>query len=52
VELIRDYREQRVPLIAPITPIRHYVTRFAVAYLNQQVYLRSSPEELMLRNHV
>ena len=52
MELIRDYREQRVPLIAAITLIRHYVTRFAVAYLNQQVYLRSSPEELMLRNHV
>lgn len=52
VELIRDYREQLVPLIAPITLIRHYVKKYAVDYLNQQVYLCPSPKELMLRNHV
>jgi uncharacterized protein YbgA (DUF1722 family)/uncharacterized protein YbbK (DUF523 family) len=52
VELIRDYREQLVPLIAPITLIRHYVKKYAVDYLNQQIYLCPSPKELMLRNHV
>jgi len=52
VELIRNYREQLVPLIAPITLIRHYVTKFAIDYLDQQVYLRPSPKELMLRHHV
>jgi uncharacterized protein YbgA (DUF1722 family)/uncharacterized protein YbbK (DUF523 family) len=52
VELIRDYREQLVPLIAPITLIRHYVKKYAVDYLDQQIYLCPSPKELMLRNHV
>jgi len=52
VELIRDFREQRMPLIAPITLIRHYVKKYSADYLNQQVYLCPSPKELMLRNHV
>lgn len=52
VELIRDYRKQLAPLIAPITLIRHYVKKYAVDYLKRQVYLCPSPKELMLRNHV
>jgi uncharacterized protein YbgA (DUF1722 family)/uncharacterized protein YbbK (DUF523 family) len=52
VELIRDFRHQLVPLVAPITLIRHYVTKHAVHYLLDQVYLDPNPKELMLRNHV
>jgi uncharacterized protein YbgA (DUF1722 family) len=51
-ELITDYRSGLVPLIAPITLIRHYVSAFEVAYLKDQVYLMPHPKELMLRNHV
>ena len=47
-----DYRHGLVPLVAPITMIRHYVRRFDVAYLRGQVYLEPHPKELMLRNHV
>jgi uncharacterized protein YbgA (DUF1722 family)/uncharacterized protein YbbK (DUF523 family) len=50
--LIDDYRRGLVPLIVPITLIRHYVRRFGVAYLRGQVYLELHPKELMLRNHV
>jgi uncharacterized protein YbgA (DUF1722 family)/uncharacterized protein YbbK (DUF523 family) len=50
--LIEDYRRGLVPLIVPITLIRHYVRLFAVAYLEGQVYLEPHPRELMLRNHV
>ena len=50
--IIEDYRKGLVPLIAPITMIRHYVRRFDVAYLRGQVYLEPHPKELMLRNHV
>lgn len=50
--LIEDYRRGLVPLIVPITLIRHYVRRFDVAYLRGQVYLEPHPKELMLRNHV
>lgn len=52
VELIGDFRRQLVPLIVPVTLTRHYVTKYAVNYLLQQVYLDPSPKELMLRNHV
>ena len=50
--LIDDYRTGLVPLIAPITLLRHYVRAYAIAYLQGQVYLDPHPKELMLRNHV
>ncbi len=52
LSLIEDYRRGLVPLIVPITLIRHYVRRFDVAYLRGQMYLQPHPKELMLRNHV
>jgi uncharacterized protein YbgA (DUF1722 family) len=52
LELIRDFRHQLVPLVVPVTLIRHYVTKYTVSYLLNQVYLDPSPKELMLRNHV
>ena len=52
VAVIEDYRNELVPLIVPITLIRHYVRIFDVAYLRDQVYLEPHPKELMLRNHV
>jgi uncharacterized protein YbgA (DUF1722 family)/uncharacterized protein YbbK (DUF523 family) len=50
--LIEDYRNGLVPLVVPLTLIRHYVERFEVAYLRDQHYLVPHPKELMLRNHV
>ena len=50
--LIDDYRRGLLPLVVPITLLRHYVRRFDVGYLNGQVYLEPHPKELMLRNHV
>ncbi len=50
--VIADYRAGLVPLIVPITLIRHHVRRLDVAYLKAQVYLEPHPKELMLRNHV
>ncbi len=49
---IEDYRRGLVPLIVPITLIRHHVRRHDVSYLAGQVYLEPHPKELMLRNHV
>jgi len=51
-DVITDYRSGLVPLIVPITLIRHYVSNFDVTYLKGQVYLAPHPKELMLRNHV
>ena len=50
--IIDDYRRELVPLIVPLTLIRHHVRRFDVSYLQGQVYLEPHPRELMLRNHV
>lgn len=50
--LIQDYRRGLVPLVVPLTLIRHHARRFRVAYLLGQVYLDPHPRELMLRNHV
>jgi uncharacterized protein YbgA (DUF1722 family)/uncharacterized protein YbbK (DUF523 family) len=52
VEIIRDYRRRLIPLVAPLTLIRHYVKKYDVAYLQHQTHLAPSPKELMLRNHV
>ena len=49
---IEDYRLGLVPLIVPITLIRHHVRHHGIAYLAGQVYLEPHPKELMLRNHV
>jgi uncharacterized protein YbgA (DUF1722 family)/uncharacterized protein YbbK (DUF523 family) len=52
LELIEDYGRGMLPLVVPLTLVRHYVRRFAVAYLRSQTYLEPHPKELMLRNHV
>jgi uncharacterized protein YbgA (DUF1722 family)/uncharacterized protein YbbK (DUF523 family) len=52
VELIRDHRRGLVPLVVPLTLVKHHVNRLGVEYLAGQVYLDPHPKELMLRNHV
>ena len=49
---IEDYRLGLVPLVVPITLLKHHVRRHKVGYLAGQVYLDPHPRELMLRNHV
>jgi uncharacterized protein YbgA (DUF1722 family)/uncharacterized protein YbbK (DUF523 family) len=49
---IEDYRGELVPLIVPITLLRHHVRVHDVSYLAGQLYLNPHPKELMLRNHV
>jgi len=50
--VIEDYRAGLVPLVVPLTLIRHFVRRYGAPYLAGQTYLEPSPKELMLRNHV
>jgi len=49
---IDDHRKGLVPLIVPMTLIKHHVRRLGVEYLAGQIYLDPHPKELMLRNHV
>ncbi len=51
-ELIDAYHRELVPLVVPITLLRHHIRRHDVAYLAAQSYLDPHPRELMLRNHV
>jgi uncharacterized protein YbgA (DUF1722 family)/uncharacterized protein YbbK (DUF523 family) len=51
-EVIDDYRRFLVPLVVPLTLLRHHIGRHDVAYVEGQTYLSPHPKELMLRNHV
>ena len=50
--LIEDFRHGLVPLVVPVTLVRHLVRVHDVATLQNQTYLEPHPKELMLRNHV
>jgi uncharacterized protein YbgA (DUF1722 family)/uncharacterized protein YbbK (DUF523 family) len=51
-EITEEYRRGRVPLIVPLTLVKHHIRRLGIGYLADQVYLTPHPTELMLRNHV
>lgn len=51
LETIEAYRTGYVPLIVPVTLLKHYVRKYDVAYLADQTYLDPHPIELKLRNH-
>ncbi|MGY3943933.1 YbgA family protein [Aeromonas tecta] len=48
-ETIDKYRLGIVPLLVPLTLLRHYLCEFPNPYLAQQVYLNPHPETLRLR---
>lgn len=52
LESIEEYRLGFVPLVVPLTLVRHYVKLLKVGYLESQTYLSPHPKELALRNHV
>jgi len=52
IELIDHYGRGILPLVVPLTLLRHYVRQFAIPYLQRQTYLEPHPTELVLRNHV
>ncbi|RMG59747.1 MAG: DUF1722 domain-containing protein [Deltaproteobacteria bacterium] len=51
LDLVERYRRGEVPLIVPITLVKHYVKKYGKEYLENQVYLNPHPIELKLRNH-
>ena len=50
--LIDQYRSGIVPLIAPLTLLKHLFRRHPDPYIAQQVYLQPHPENLSLRNAI
>ncbi len=49
--LIEEYRNGMVPILVPLTLIKHYVRKYRAGYLLEQYYLSPHPAELFLRNH-
>jgi len=52
LEVIDHYHKGDLPLIAPLTLLKHYVRKYDQPYLKGQYYLYPHPIELHLRNHV
>jgi len=51
LETIDQYRDEYIPLIVPVTLLKHYVRKYEQPYLKEQLYLNPHPIELKLRNH-
>jgi uncharacterized protein YbbK (DUF523 family)/uncharacterized protein YbgA (DUF1722 family) len=49
---IETYSHGLVPLLVPLTLVRHHARAHQVTYLAGQTYLEPHPRELVLRNHV
>ena len=50
LDSIEEYRTGVVPLVVPLTLLRHYVRLHRIDYLAGQIYLDPYPRDLMLRN--
>ena len=49
---IGDYHKGLVPLVVPLTLVKHHVTTLDISYIRNQIYLNPDPKELMLRNRM
>ncbi|MEF1308140.1 DUF1722 domain-containing protein, partial [Vibrio owensii] len=47
--VISDYRTGLLPLLAPLTLIKHYLNAYPDEYLQKQKYLEPYPQEMRLR---
>ena len=51
-QTIENYRLGLLPLIVPLTLLKHHLRKYPAPYLLEQHYLFPYPEEMMLRNHI
>ena len=52
LEVIEQYHNGMVPVIVPLTLIRHFTRKYQEPYLQRQWYLNPHPFEIGLLNHV
>jgi uncharacterized protein YbgA (DUF1722 family)/uncharacterized protein YbbK (DUF523 family) len=52
LKMIEDYRLGRLPLIVPITLLKHHLMHYPNDYLCNQSFINPYPDELMLRNKI
>ncbi len=50
--LIDQYREGVIPLVVPLTLLKHHFRRHPHPYIAPQAYLQPHPEDLSLRNAI
>ncbi|MCF7805145.1 MAG: DUF523 and DUF1722 domain-containing protein [Candidatus Marinimicrobia bacterium] len=51
-DYISDYRSGSVPLIVPITMMKHHLRKYPIKWLEKQVYFHPYPPELKLWNPI
>lgn len=51
-QLIDQYRQGLVPLVVPLTLLKHHLRHHPDPYLARQAYLQPHPEDLSLRNAI
>lgn len=51
-DIIERYRTAQLPLIVPITLLKHHFNNHPDPYIQQQAYLQPYPEDLSLRNEI
>ena len=51
-EMIADYRQGLLPLIVPITLLRHHFRKFPNEYVDHSFYMAPHPGEMMLLNNI
>jgi uncharacterized protein YbgA (DUF1722 family) len=52
LEVFEQYRNGMVPLIVPITILRHHFRKFPHPYITDSYYMKPHPDELMLLNNL
>ena len=52
VDIIDRYRQGKIPLVAPLTLLRHYIDQEGSSYVRAQRYWQPYPEDLGLTNHL
>ena len=52
VGLIDQYRLDKIPLIVPITLLKHHFNNHPDPYISKQAYLQPYPDDLSLRNAI
>lgn len=50
--IFEQYRQGEVPLIAPMTLLKHHFRRHPHAYISRQLFMQPYPEQLGLRNAI
>jgi uncharacterized protein YbgA (DUF1722 family) len=51
-QLIESYKAGRVPLVVPLTLLKHHLLKLDNPYLATQTFWNPHPEGLGLRNHI